>query len=209
MQNSLGDTQGSLVSYQKALQLRQQVEAKSHDWNDRLALAQAHRLVANQQWATGDNRAARENLDEAIAISEALNKTRPNDSQVLYEMGFDYEVSGDIGYPASSGGGAKAKDDYRNALAVDEAILRIKPDDLHALDGYATDLSNVGSSLEDTDPKTALAYFGKELEIEQKLHQRSPDIRYARGVALTYGHMANVYGNMGDYPALLRTTRGI
>jgi serine/threonine protein kinase len=203
LQNSLGDTQGSLITYQKALQLREQVEAKSRDWNDRLALAQAHRLVANQQWATGDNRAARENLNEAIAISEALNKTRPNDSQVLYELGFDYEVSGDIGYSASSGGGAKAKDDYRNALTVDEAILRINPDDFHALDGYATDLSKVGGSLERTDPDAALAYFEKELEIEQKLHQRSRDIRYARGVALTYGHMASVYGNMGDYPRAL------
>src|SRR5579864_389657 len=36
LQNSLGDTQGSLISYQKALAIRKHVDAKSSDWNDRL-----------------------------------------------------------------------------------------------------------------------------------------------------------------------------
>src|SRR5215469_8978179 len=62
LQNSLGDTQGSLISYQKSLQLRQKIEAKSGDWRDRLALAQAYRLVANQQWALGKNADAVENI---------------------------------------------------------------------------------------------------------------------------------------------------
>ena len=199
LQNNLGDTQGSLVSYRKALQLRQQVVAKSSDWNDRWALAQSHRFVANQQWAIADTRAARENIDRAVAISEALTHTRPNDFQVLYELGFDYEVSGDIGYPRDPDGDAKRADNYRRAVTVDEAVLRIKPDDLHALDGYANDLSDVGSSLESADPMAALSYYQKELEIEQKLHQRSTDIRYARGIARTYGQIANVYDTTGDY----------
>src|SRR4029077_12564617 len=36
LQNSLGDTQGSLASYQKALAICERVDAKSRDWNDRL-----------------------------------------------------------------------------------------------------------------------------------------------------------------------------
>jgi eukaryotic-like serine/threonine-protein kinase len=198
LQNSLGDTQGSLLSYQKALELREKVAARSSDWNDRLALAQGHRLLANQQWATGDNRSARENVSAAKRISEALNVTRPNDPQVLYELGFDYEVAGDIGYPDDAGQ-VKSKEDYRNAVSVDEAVIRIKPGDLRSLHGYATDLSNVGTTLQHSDPQGALSYYQRELEIEQDLHQRSPDIIYGRGVALAYGHLARQYEIMNDY----------
>jgi serine/threonine protein kinase len=202
LQNSLGDTKGSLDSYQKALQIRKQVDAKSRDWNDRLALAQTHRLVANQQWATGDRRNARQNIDDGLAISENLNKAHPNDFQVLHELGFEYEVSGDVGYPGS-GDTAKANDDFRKALVMDEAMLRIKRDDLRTLDGYAIDLSHIGGSLEGTDPKAALPYYQKELEIEQRLHQLSTEIRYGRGVARTYGEIGSVYGRLGDYPRAL------
>jgi serine/threonine protein kinase len=198
LQNSLGDTQGSLLSYQKALQLREKVATKSSDWNDRLALAQGYRLLANQKWATGDNRSARENIAAAKRISEELNVTRPNDPQVLYELGFDYEVAGGIGYPGDAGE-VKSKEDFRNAVTVDEAVLRIKPGDLRSLHGYATDLSKIGTTLERSDPQGALSYYQRELEIEQDLHRRSPDIIYGRGVALAYGHLARQYESMNDY----------
>jgi eukaryotic-like serine/threonine-protein kinase len=198
LQSSLGDTQGSLLSYQKALELREKVATKSSDWNDKLALAQGHRLLANQQWATGDNRSARENIAAAKRISEELNVTRPNDPQVLYELRFDYEVAGDIGYPEDAGQ-VKSKEDYRNAVNLDEAILRIKPDDLRSLHGYATDLSKIGTTLQHSDPQGALSYYQRELAIEQDLHRRSPDILYGRGVALAYGHLARQYEIMKDY----------
>jgi hypothetical protein len=50
----LGDTKGSLRSYQKALQLRQEIASTSFNWRDRLDLAKAYRLVAFQDFAMGD-----------------------------------------------------------------------------------------------------------------------------------------------------------
>src|SRR5579859_121531 len=77
LQNSLGDTQGSLGSYQKALAIRKHVDAKSSDWNDRLALAQSYRLVSNQQWAVGVYADAVQSIASAVAISEALKTHTP------------------------------------------------------------------------------------------------------------------------------------
>jgi eukaryotic-like serine/threonine-protein kinase len=94
LQSSLGDTQGSLDSYRKALQIRMQVGAKSSDWNDRLALARAHRSVASLLLATGDSRGARENADTATAISEALNTVHPKEAKVLDELSSDYAMTG-------------------------------------------------------------------------------------------------------------------
>lgn len=201
LQNNLGDTKGSLVSYQKALNIRQLIARKSYDWKDRLSLAQAHRLVATQQWATGDYPHTVENITSAVANSEALHSAHPNDWEVIHELGFDYEVAGDVLSPRYAGGPsdpAKAAEYYRKALSADEEMLRLKPDDLHSLDGYAIDLAHVASSLQDTDKSAALEYFKKELEIEQKLHQRSTEIRYARGVAIAYNQIANEYDKMGD-----------
>src|SRR5215472_126100 len=47
LENNLGDSEATLASYRKGLELRKQIETESNDWKDRLALAQASRLVAH------------------------------------------------------------------------------------------------------------------------------------------------------------------
>jgi serine/threonine protein kinase len=198
-QNNLGDVKGSLDSYKRALEIRKQVDAKSRDWNDRLALATAYRVVAELQGPNGDEPEARISIDRAIAIAEALSKAHPNNPTVLYELGFDYESSNLIGY-RDDPNDTRRREDCHKALATDEALLKIQPDDLRTLNGYAVDLSRMGSSLEGTDPKAAMSYFHKDYEIELRLTQRSSEVRYQRGLAAAYADIASVYDDLGDYP---------
>lgn len=210
LQNSLGDTKGSLLSYKKALQIRRQIEAKTKDWNDRLDLAQNHRRVANQQWAMGDRRGALENIFKAVAISESLNETHPNSAKVLRELGIDYGLAGELNAPAPLDGPSDPAKNFKKAVAVDEAILGINPDDFSAMDAYAIDLFHVGLALESDDSNSALPYYTKELGIEQTLHQRSADTRYSRGVAHAYGDIARAYEKKGDHSlALENYARGL
>ncbi len=203
LQNNLGDTQGSLVSYQKALAIRKRVDAKSSDWNDRLALAQAHRLVANQQWATGNNGDAAMNIATAVTISEALTIGHPKNLKILHELSFDYEVAGDIpasGDPGGTEGSRKQDQNYHKAIDTDELMLALSPDDFDVQHAYATDLVNLGGILthHEKDLKAALACFQKELGIDQRLRERSADTRYARGVAVAYSHLGQAYDRLGD-----------
>ena len=198
LEHNLGDSVGTLASYHKALDLRQHIAAASSDWTDRLALAVDYRLVAHQMWANGDPRGARDPINRAMAMSEALNTAVPNNSTVLYELAFDYEVSGRIGFPGDATAKQKALHEYRRAVALDEILLKAAPNDLRLLHGYTIDLSYVGTMLEATDPQEALHYYQKELEINQKLTQLSPDLRYRRGVAMAHGSMASVYDDIGD-----------
>jgi hypothetical protein len=69
LQDSLGDTFGSLHSYEKGLQIRRQL-ARSGDWKDQLALAKSYRLVASQLWATGDLSGAVERIGKAIFAAD-------------------------------------------------------------------------------------------------------------------------------------------
>ena len=200
LENNLGDFEGTLVSYNKALELRKQIDAASKDWNDRLALAHGYRLVAHQLWANGDPTGARDPIGRAIALSDAINKQQPNNFKILYELGSDLDVSGRIGYPGDSAANQKVIDDYRRALSMDETLMKLRPNDVSTLHGYATDLSNVGTKLEGPDPLGALNYYKMSLEINRRLTQLSPDIRYQRGVAIAYGSIGSVYDDIGDYP---------
>ena len=201
LQNSLGDTKGSLDSYAKALSIRKQIAANSNDWADRLALAGSHRQVANQQWALGVYADALNNIAAAVAISEALNNAHPKDGKILRELGYDYEVSGMVQGAGYAGRGAgdltKIDDYYRKAAATDEVLLTIDhdPDIQHA---YAIDLNHLGGTLEHTDLNAALDQYNKELGIEQGLWQHSPEPRYARGIAVSYSHMGQSYAQLGD-----------
>lgn len=198
LEHNLGDSVGTLASYQKALELRKRIAAVSNDWNDKLNVAQGYRLVAHQMWANGDPRGARDPIDRAVAIADAMNSAMPRNWKILYELSFDHEVSGRIGFP----GDARAKDkilqEYRSATQEDEILLQLTPDDLRLLHGYSIDLSYIGSALEATDPQDALSYYRRALEIDQKLTQLSPDLRYRRGVAIGYGSIASVYDDLGD-----------
>ena len=200
LQNSLGDTKGSLDSYQKALNIRKEVAAHSGDWNDRLALAESHRLVANQQWALGAYPGALENTAVAIAIAEALNRAHPKTFEILNELGYEYELAGNIhgnDYSGGIGDPAKAREYFRKSTDIDEILLTIAPDDPATLHAYAIGLNHIAGSLDAEDP-SALQYYNKELEIDQRLWKRSPEPRYARGVALAYSHIGQVYDYQGD-----------
>ncbi len=200
LENNLGDFQGTLASYKKALELRKQISDASSNWNDRLALAQGYRLVAHQLWANGDPRGARVPLGRALAVSEAMNKEYPNNLKILYELSFDYEVSGRIGYPGDESANQRIIEDYRRALAVDEILLKNSPDNLVTLHGYSMDLGLIGTKLEAADPREALADYQKALEIDLKVAQLSTDLRFRRSLAIEYGSIASVYDDLGDYP---------
>ena len=199
LENNLGDSEGTLVSYTKALEIRKQIDAHSNDWNDRLALAKGYRLVAHQLWANGDALGARDPINRAIAISEALKNLHPNDAPVLYELSFDHEVSGRIGYPGDNLATQKRLQDYRRALAIDAVALKVKPDDVLTLHGYSVNLESVANLVEVSDPNEALKSYQEGLQINQRLVQLSPNMRYRRSEAISYGEIASVYADLGDY----------
>jgi len=207
LESNLGDAQGTLASYKKALEIRKRIDTGSDDWNDRVALAQGYRLVAHQLWANGDPRGARDAIERAISVSQALNTAHPDNWNILYELAFDYEVSGRTGYPGDASERQKILEDYRHALALDDVLLKMNPNDIRMLHGYSTDLSSVGIWLEASDPREALTNYQKSLEIDLKLNQLVTDLRYQRSVAIDYGTIASVYDDLGDYDRALENNQ--
>lgn len=183
--DNLGDTKNSLDSYQKALSIRERIDVKSGDWKDRFALARSYRFVAELQGAVGKPDEARNAINRAIAMSETLNQSHRDDPQLLYELACEYRAS-------------SSAEGNRKALAADEAALKLDGSDPPTLDGYAKDLSRLGSSLESTDPRIALSYFQRELEVSRKLNEKSNSVQYKRSLALAYRDLSAVYEDLRD-----------
>jgi len=199
LENNLGDSQGTLASYKKALELRKEVDRRSRDLNDHLAVATGYRLVAHQQWANGDTRDARDSIQHAIALSNDLSKQEPSNMKILYELGFDYEVSGTIGYPGDPQERQKQAEDYKKALASDEVFLAHTPDDIRTIFGYTVDLSELGKVQETFDPQAALANYEKALAMDLHLTKLSNETRYRRSVGIDYLTISSVYDDLGEY----------
>jgi len=190
LQSSLGDTAGALHSYQKALPIRQQVAAKSGDWQDRLRLAACYRLVAIQLWASGGLHDAVEHVGRAIPLSETLRKDRPDDKQVLSELSSEYTIAAQI-HGASHGGGLDdglEQENLRRAAAIDEALLKIEPDDEKIQRDYELDLVHLGG----------LDNYQKCLQVAQGLLQRKTTTQHLRDVGVCYNHIGTAYDSMGD-----------
>ena len=197
LQDSLGDTKASLESYTKAVELRQNVDAHSSDWNDRLALARCYRLLADVQGVLRTNE-ARGNIDRAIAISEALDRQHPNNFPVLHELASEYQLSSHLGYGGYGNERSNWAELFSKTQATYEKALRLEPDDLDTRHEYAVALRSMGSVLEDTNPSAALETYQYVLEMETYLTQRSKAVKYMRTLGLSYRDLAAVYGNLGD-----------
>jgi len=198
--NSLGDTQASLVSYRKALQLRQEISSTSTEWRDRMALARAYRSVALQDLAIGDRSRARQNVDAALLISERLRRYRPDEWSVISEVGVEHQTSGYIAYNGAADEQERITEDCRKAVEADEAGLRLRPNDALALRQYAMDLGNLANRIARSNPKMALTYDQNVLQTMLKLQQMSPNTQYAQYLSIAYNRLAGLFGDvMGDY----------
>jgi tetratricopeptide (TPR) repeat protein len=202
LQDSLGDVTGSLATFKKSFAIRQQIGARTGDYADRLALAQAYRFVANQQWALGDIPHARENIDSAVMISEELNRSRPDQWDTLDELGSEYSLVNKIEastFAWTDNDVTKRSAYLRKAMEIDEAMLRVRPQDLGALHAYSHDLSSMAYEVRSKDLQQALKYREQALSIDQKLHSQSAEVRYARSLAIDYEEIGDVYDRVGDH----------
>jgi serine/threonine protein kinase/tetratricopeptide (TPR) repeat protein len=208
LQSNLGDAARSLDSYQKALALRLRLVAGDpHDPRDRLALASCHRRVANQLWATGNIRGARDEIAEAIAVAGGL----PQNMDVLTEASAEYNLQAEIFGNTEMGGladPAAALQSVRREEQVVAAMLKLAPDSAEVQHSYQLSLIKLGDMLQaDGNLQGALASFRQGLDVGQRLRQRSPTAQNARMVAVAHNHVAIIQDLLGDRAGSLSSSR--
>jgi eukaryotic-like serine/threonine-protein kinase len=208
LQSNLGDAARSLDSYQRALQLRVRLASGDpHDPQDRLALASCRRRVANQLWATGNIRAARDEIAEAIAVAGAL----PQNLDVLTEESAEYNLQAEIFGNTEMGGladSAAALRSVRREEQVVAAMLKLSPDSAEVQHSYQISILKLGDMLQaDGDLQGALASFRQALDVAERLQQRSATTKNARQVAVAHNHVAVILDLLGDRAGSLSSSR--
>lgn len=186
--NNLGETSNSLGSYQKALRLRQQLCARLNaEWPDRLSLAQSYRQMATVLVSVANNRNALTDIQNAVAITESMSNLKPNDLNVLYELGSDYDVLGTLeGKP----------ENYKKALAVQGRILAIEPNNLSARRAWALEAFHIGNVQSDLGHSAeALTSFHDALNAFLTISNAPRDQRRAAAV---YNQLAMLHDRMGN-----------
>jgi serine/threonine protein kinase len=210
--DNLGETENALRSYQKALRLRESLAAaQPRNWDDQLAQARCHRLVSSQLLATGKTKTAFDNIRAAIAIGEALRKSRPSEIKALDELSYDYEISGHIQGGDSAvdlNDQAGALDSYRKAVTMDQAMLKIDPSSESAQHSLAMNGLFLGDSLlVFGDLQGALQNYQQSLLVAQKIREHSTATRRIRDVAVVYNRIAGLYVSSGEWAAALENNR--
>jgi eukaryotic-like serine/threonine-protein kinase len=207
LSSSLGDTQSTLRSFEKALALRQSLAAsKAATWEDQLALAKSHRLVAAQLRATGEMQNALEHIQQSVSLTENLRAGRPPNMQILAELGFDYEIRGMIQERSGSeamglGDFAGALESHRKSIEIDKAMLALDPNNDKTLNALSIDEVHYAHIL-DRDPTKrpqSLQYFQNALEISKQLYERSPSVDNGRSIAHAYSYLGMWYDGARDH----------
>lgn len=137
---SLGDTNGALKSYNKALRLRQTLMVNDDaNAQDLIALARVYRLIADAEIQSADVSDAIEHANKAVTVAASASKVKGNEGQAaLSELAWDYLLVGSI----ESGGGfnsdglgnpSAALSDFRKALEVNAKLLKTDPENAFLL----------------------------------------------------------------------------
>jgi non-specific serine/threonine protein kinase/serine/threonine-protein kinase len=138
---NLGDKQGALQSYQRAMVIAEREvrrDPRSLDWQ--LYLARAHCRLADIAAPNNDLAAAVPHYRQAVRIFESIAPRIARDLAAQFEMISAYEsLAGVLGNPGlpNLGDSQGAKDAYEKARSLEESIAAAHPDNLRSRRGVA------------------------------------------------------------------------
>ena len=162
---NLGDTQGALASYRKALAIRQTLAVVDpEDATNRLELVKSHNKVGDMLAKMGDLPDASASFREARSIAEPLVAKDPTSLDTGHELILTYTRSGYV--LEDMGDNAASLASHREALAAAQKQMTYHPADPLACHDLATSYNNVGHLLARTGKvREGLEIYRKGLAI--------------------------------------------
>lgn len=194
---NLGDQNGALVSYRKALKIRQAIlKATPNDTIAKLAVSQAHNEVGEISWGKGDSQAALENYKRSMVLNSELLQLEPNNPRYLGGMTIVLNGLGNV--QVQTGDYKGALETYRKCLTIAETLLGVKKDDGDALRSVAVAHLKIGDSLSGIgDYEPALTEYQAAATGFGELAARNPNNAGSRRlVGVGYGRLASAYAQL-------------
>lgn len=197
--SNLGDIDGALASFNKALSIRKAVVAATpKEINDRIALAASYReLCAFHARYVGGIGKALEYCKQAVLVAEELNQTEPKNVPGQMELAQVYAALGTVYGQSSTSGNAgdsyAALENHRKALALMEELARSHPDDIN-LSTWQARLSILTADdlFETGHVSQAVPLYREATRRFEDLAQRSSGQSYGNFLDLAYQRMGDM-----------------
>lgn len=206
---NLGDSIGSLKSYEKALEIRKAVfAANPSSVSDGIGLAEAERLVAGGLLINNQITEAWKASQKATEIAESLDRTHSGELPLLKELSQDYTVEASIlggNFESSNLGDVNSALEIRKkAVAVDERIFNLFPNDPAAKRGFAVSLTRMGDEYELASQRhVALEYYHRAEKVFEELAVSSPGRRASEALQSIYNRISVANQASGNLPDAL------
>lgn len=197
---NLGNQDGALASYRKALSIREGLYAANRaDAETKLELSNGYKKVADILWAKGENERALANYRSALANYSELAQADPKNMEYVNAVSFALIGIGNV--QRQSGDSKGALETARRLLANAEAALAADAKDQSSLRSVAIANLKVGDAFVGvTDYADALPHYEKAVEGFSELaslaHNSAPTVRL---VGLGYARLALVYKRLKQY----------
>ena len=210
---NLGDAQGALDSYRKALAISAALAAADDtDAQAQRYLARSYQSLGEVLPQLGNAGDAVTDLRRAAEIFATLVRHTPHDRDLRVQLADCYQSLGDLlghGELQNLGDRAGALDSYRKALAVFDAMAVDNPGDQKARGGGAVLRSRVGDMQQAAgDWNAALENYRGALQRAQSLVAEDPgNDRFRRILALSHRKLADLESRKGDSAEALEHAR--
>jgi eukaryotic-like serine/threonine-protein kinase len=206
---NLGDLDGSLATYQRALGIIQSLLADDPD-NVRVQLlaSAAHQGSGNVLVSLGRGADAKTEYVAAIGLADQALAQSPQDPDLQYQS-LDSHYALDMYIYASQP--VEAGKDARQELPVAERLAAANPGDLDKQNKLSEFYALIGTSLSRSNRmEEALSYYRKAANVREVIYQQHPrNTKIQRNLMIGYGHIGDILGNpftgcIGDYPGALK-----
>jgi tetratricopeptide (TPR) repeat protein len=206
MESNLGDSEGALASYEKAMAIWESVaRANPDNTTDQLNVAIGRRMLALMFNSTGRPR-VREELEGALVISGRLLERAPTDSRVLRERSVELEWLS--GLQSDAGDNEAALQSLRSALQITESLSKANPQDPLLRRGIAVDRIKIANALATLGSRNdALDMNRSGLDIFESLARDESDAGSRRRLGVSLWFRGNILMMNRDFPSALESYR--
>ena len=203
---NLGDVDGALTSYRKALSIRGKLENADQTVEARMELGRSYRAMGDILEQKGDVAGTMDNYRRSTSMFEELAAANPTDASVQDELARAYEAQGDgLGRVPKSA--TERLESYTSALSIRQKLLAQKPLDSKLRRSVGLTLLKVGGANDPRKPESVQS-IKRGIDMLEKLSAEYPDNQRARReVGYGYYQLGNTLVEAGDYSLALESRR--
>ena len=203
---NLGDVDGALVSYRKALSIRGKLETADQTIDAKMEIGRSYRAMDDILKQKGDVAGTMDNYRRSTAMFEELAAANPADPSIQDELARAYEAQGD-GLGRVPNSAAERFTSYTGALSIRQKLLAKKPSDLKLRRSVGLTLLKVGGANDPRQPESVQS-IKRGIDMLEKLSAEYPDSQRARReVGYGYYQLGNSLVEAGDYSLALESRR--